>query len=232
MKGSERFTRRPAGNDWHMDNMKTVLCFGDSLTWGYDAQNRGRHAYEYRWPSVLEATLGKSVSVIAEGLNGRTTGYDDHLADCDRNGVKNLPTVLHSHMPLDLVIVMLGTNDLKPMIAGSAHAARAGMQRLVGLIRNHDYSFDFGAPEILVVAPPSMCETADPVFSAVYRGSIAESQMLASLYRDLADDLGCGFFDAGSVAVTTPVDGVHLDADNTRAIGRGLEPIVRMMLGL
>jgi lysophospholipase L1-like esterase len=215
-----------------MDNMKTVLCFGDSLTWGYDAEGRGRHAYEDRWPSVLEAALGEQVTVIAEGLNGRTTGYDDHLADCDRNGVKNLPTVLHTHMPLDLVILMLGTNDLKPMIAGSAHAARAGIQRLVGLIRHHDYSFDFDAPDVLIVSPPSFSETADPIFSAVYRGTREESTMLASLYRDLADDLGCGFFDAGSVAKTTPVDGVHLDAENTRAIGRGLEPIVRMMLGL
>lgn len=215
-----------------MDNMKTVLCFGDSLTWGYDAEGRGRHSYEDRWPSVLEAALGDNVTVIAEGLNGRTTGYDDHLADCDRNGVKNLPTVLHTHMPLDLVIVMLGTNDLKPMIAGTAHAARAGIQRIVGLIRHHEYSFGYDAPDILIVSPPSACETADPVFSAVYRGAIAESAMLASLYRDLADDCGCGFFDAGSVARTTPVDGVHLDRDNTRAIGRGLEPIVRMMLGI
>lgn len=212
--------------------MKTVLCFGDSLTWGYDAEGRGRHAYEDRWPSVLEAALGEGVSVVAEGLNGRTTGYDDHLADCDRNGVKTLPTVLHSHMPLDLVIILLGTNDLKPMIAGSAHAARAGIQRLVGLIRNHQYSFEFDAPDILVVSPPSFCETADPIFSALYRGGIDQSEMLASLYRDLADELGCGFFDAGSVARTTPVDGVHLDAANTRAIGRGLEPIVRMMLGI
>ncbi len=215
-----------------MDNMKTVLCFGDSLTWGYDAENRGRHPYEDRWPSVLETALGESVTVIAEGLNGRTTAYDDHLADCDRNGVSNLPTVLHSHMPLDLVIIMLGTNDMKPSVAGSAHAARAGIQRLVGLVRHHEYSFSYDAPDILIVSPPPLCETADPIFSAMYRGEIGESQMLASLYRDLADDLGCGFFDAGSVAETTPVDGVHLTAENTRAIGRGLEPIVRMMLGL
>jgi len=172
------------------------------------------------------------VSVIAEGLNGRTTGYDDHLADCDRNGVKNLPTVLHTHQPLDLVVIMLGTNDMKPAIAGTAHAARAGIQRLVGLIRHHDYSFDYDAPDILIVSPPPLCETADPVFSAMFRGAIEESSMLASLYRDLADDLGCGFFDAGSVARTSPADGVHLNAEETRAIGRGLEPIVRMMLGL
>lgn len=212
--------------------MRTVLCFGDSLTWGYDPEGPGRHAFEDRWPSVLGATLGPGVTVIAEGLNGRTTGYDDHLADCDRNGVKNLPTVLHTHMPLDLVVIMLGTNDMKPAIAGTAYAARAGLQRLVGLIRHHEYSFDYDAPEILIVSPPPLCETADPVFSAIFRDGVEESAMLASLYRDLADDIGCGFFDAGSVARTSPVDGVHLTTEGTRAIGRGLEPIVRMMLGL
>ncbi|MFB9952697.1 SGNH/GDSL hydrolase family protein [Rhizobium puerariae] len=212
--------------------MKTVLCFGDSLTWGYDPEGPGRHAFEDRWPSVLGAALGPGVTVVAEGLNGRTTAYDDHLADCDRNGVKNLPTLLHTHMPLDLVVVMLGSNDMKPMIAGTAHAARAGMQRLVSLIRRHDYSFEYDAPDILIVSPPPLCETADPVSSAIFRGGVEQSSMLASLYRDLADDLGCGFFDAGSVAKTTPVDGVHLTAENTRALGRGLEPIVRVMLGM
>ncbi|GAB1582046.1 SGNH/GDSL hydrolase family protein [Phyllobacterium phragmitis] len=212
--------------------MKTVLCYGDSLTWGYNPEGPGRHAFEDRWPSVLAAALGPEVNVIADGLNGRTTGYDDHLADCDRNGVRTLPTALHTHMPLDLVIVMLGSNDMKPAVAGTAHAARAGMQRLVGLIRRHDYSFDYEAPDILIVSPPPLCETADPVFSATYQGGIEQSSMLAPLYRDLADDLGCGFYNAGSVARTSPIDGVHLTADNTRAIGRGLEPIVRVMLGL
>ena len=66
----------------------------------------------------------------------------------------------------------------------------------------------------------------------MFAGRIDESRNLASVYRDLADELGCGFFDAGSVARTTPIDGIHLDAENTSAIGRGLEPIVRMMLGM
>ena len=88
--------------------MKTILCYGDSLTWGYDAETLGRHALEDRWPSVLQKALGEGVHVIAEGLNGRTTAYDDHLADCDRNGARILPTILQSHAPLDLVIIMLG----------------------------------------------------------------------------------------------------------------------------
>nr|WP_210347792.1 SGNH/GDSL hydrolase family protein [Agrobacterium rosae] len=216
-----------------MDVTKTVLCYGDSLTWGFDAENLGRHAFEDRWPSVLQKALGTDVNVVAEGLNGRTTAYDDHLADCDRNGARILPTLLHSHAPLDLVIIMLGTNDLKRGIgSGNAVGAVKGVERLINLVRSHVWSFDDEQPEILIVSAPHICETGNETFAAMYAGAIEQSQMMGSLYRDLADDKGCGFFDAASVAVTTPVDGVHLDAENTRAIGRGLEPVVRMMLGL
>ncbi|WP_377298844.1 SGNH/GDSL hydrolase family protein [Rhizobium sp. SGZ-381] len=212
--------------------MQTVLAFGDSLTWGYDPDTLSRHAYEDRWPSVLESALGPSVRVISEGLNGRTTAYDDHLADCERNGAKLLPSLLETHAPLDLIIIMLGTNDLKRGPAGSAFAAVRGMKRLVNLVYYHVWGSDFDAPDILLVSPPKICETANVPFAAMFRDSLEESAMLASLYRDLADEMGCSFFDAGSVCQTTPLDGIHLDAENTRALGRGLEPVVRMMLGL
>jgi lysophospholipase L1-like esterase len=212
--------------------VKTVLCYGDSLTWGYDADTIGRHSFENRWPSVLQEALGDQARVIAEGLNGRTTAFDDHLADCDRNGARVLPTVLQTHAPLDLIVILLGTNDMKPIVAGSAFAACQGIARLVRLVRGHAWPFDYDVPEILIVAPPVICETANAPFAASFPGGIEESSKLGTLYRDLADELGCGFFDGASVAVTTPLDGIHLDAENTRALGRGLEPIVRMMLGI
>jgi len=211
---------------------KTVLCYGDSLTWGYDAETIGRHAYEDRWTSVLQKALGSQARVIAEGLNGRTTAFDDHLADCDRNGARVLPTILQTHAPVDLVVILLGTNDMKSVVAGSAFAACQGIARLVRLVRGHAWPFDYDPPEILIVSPPVICETANAPFAASFPDGVEESAKLATLYRDLADELGCGFFDGGSVAVTTPLDGIHLDAANTRALGRGLEPIVRMMLGI
>ena len=213
--------------------MKTVLCYGDSLTWGVDAEKGVRHAYEDRWTSVLQKGLGHGVRVIPEGLNGRTTVYDDHTADCDRNGARVLPTVLHTHAPLDLVIILLGTNDMKPVYANNAVIVGHGMKRLVEIVRHHPWPMGMESePEILVVSPPALSETDAPLLGPMFAGRIAESRNLASVYRDLADELGCGFFDAGSVAKTTPVDGVHMDAENTRAVGRGLEPIVRMMLGM
>lgn len=211
---------------------KTVLCYGDSLTWGYDAEGRGRHAYADRWPSVLQDGLGFDVQVIAEGLNGRTTAYDDTLADCDRNGARLLPTILHSHAPLDLVIFLLGTNDMKPLVAGTAYSAHHGIARLIELTRHHAWPMAMETPQILIVSPPVLCETTEPGFAAMFAGGVAQSRMLAPLYAELAEEMGCGFFDAASVAQTTPIDGVHLDAENTRAIGRALQPVVRQMLGL
>jgi lysophospholipase L1-like esterase len=211
--------------------MKTVLCYGDSLTWGYSAEGPGRHACEDRWPSVLQAALGLGVQVVAEGLNGRTTAFDDHLGAADRNGARLLPAILSTHSPIDLAILFLGATDLKPWIAGRAIASRYGMQRLIEIVRGHAYPMGATAPDVLIVAPPPLCETGDPDFAAMFEGGIEQSHMLASFLSDLADAEGCGFFDAGSVAATTPLDGVHLDAENTRAIGRGIEPIVRVMLG-
>ena len=153
---------------------KTVLCYGDSLTWGYNAETIGRHAYEDRWPSVLQRALGNQVRIIPEGLNGRTTAFDDHLADCDRNGARILPTILQTHNPLDLVILLLGTNDMKPVVAGAAFAATQGVRRLIQLVRNHTWGFGYDVPDILIVAPPVISETANPVFAANYRGAIEE----------------------------------------------------------
>lgn len=212
--------------------MKTILCYGDSLTWGYSAEGPSRHAYEDRWPSVLEAELGGSVRVIAEGLNGRTTAFDDHLAGADRNGARILPTVLATHAPLDLIVIMLGANDMKPWIHGSPFTAKYGLLRLVEIVRGTDYGFGWAAPKILLVSPPTISRTDHIEFKEFFAGGEAASQHLARLYAELAEMTGCSFFDAGSVAKTSPLDGIHLDAENTRAIGRGIAPVVRKMLEL
>ena len=209
-----------------------MLSYGDSLTWGYYDEGPGRHALAGGWPSVLQGERGDDVLVIAEGLNGRTTGFDDYMDGANRNGVTILPTMLTTHGPLDLIVIMLGANDMKPWISGRAIASKLGMERLVEIVRGHAYPMDALAPQILLVAPPPLSETADADFADSFEGGIEESRKLAGHYAALADQVGCGFFDAGSVARTTPLDGVHLDAENTRAIGRALAPIVRVMLQL
>lgn len=212
--------------------MKTVLCYGDSLTWGTNPANGGqRHAFADRWPNVLQAGLGSGIEVVAEGMGGRTTAFDDHLADADRNGARLLPSALHTHRPVSVVILMLGTNDLKPAIAGDAESAMLGMRRCVEIVKGHSPRLpDFVPPKVLIVAPPHLVETPDPFFGALFAGGIAQSAKLAGYYSALATLLGCAFFDAGSVAKASPIDGIHLDAASTRAIGHALVEPVRALL--
>jgi lysophospholipase L1-like esterase len=213
-----------------LSDVKTILAFGDSLTWGADPVSGGRHRFEDRWPSVLDAGLDGSARVIAEGLGGRTTMFDDHGAAADRNGARILPTLLGSHYPLDLVIIMLGTNDLKPHLCGTASGAGSGIERLVEIARAYPYGRDAAAPQVLIVAPPLFGEAVGGDWQPAGGSSIAESRKLAPRYREAAEHCGCAFFDAASVAVASPVDGVHLDAANTRAIGQALVPVVQQLL--
>lgn len=211
--------------------MKSVLCFGDSLTWGYDPATAVRHALADRWPTVLGQGLGEGVTIIPEGLNGRTTCFDDHTAAAERNGVKTLPTLLATHDPLDLVILFLGTNDLKRHTGGGrVFEARIGMERLVEIVQKFPYHRGFTAPQILIIAPPPFVETDEPDMRALLGHSLAESQEFGTAYALIADEYGIDVFDAGEVAQCSPLDGFHLDAANTRAIGDALVPQVQAIL--
>ncbi len=212
--------------------MKNVLCYGDSLTWG-TVPGGDRHAFAERWPSVLGAELGSDKAhIIAEGLGGRNTVFDDFSAAADRNGARILPTILASHQPLDCVIIMLGTNDMKPYIAGSAPAAARGMKRLAEIIRTFPYGEGFTIPEIIMVSPPHCVKTGNVDLGPIFAGAPKESAKLALEYQRVAVEVGCEFFDAASVAIASPVDGVHLDAKNTIAIGKALAPMVKNLLKL
>ena len=218
-----------------MSEAKVILAFGDSLTYGANPIPGGpRHAYADSWPTALENGLGGAARVIAEGLGGRTTVHDDAYANADRNGSRILPTLLASHGPLDMVIIMLGTNDLKPFLGRTAQEAANGVRRLVQIIRGHAAGEGQSAPQIIIVAPPELSATDHPEMMKHFGEDVAVSQskQLATWYRKRAEELGVGFFDAATVAKPDPADGVHLDAANTRAIGGGLVPLVKSMLGL
>lgn len=213
--------------------VKTILCYGDSLTWGSNPEAGGaRHAREDRWPEVMRKALGPGYHVMAEGLRGRTTSFPVNTADCDRNGAAILPTLLYTHAPLDLVILMLGTNDLQSIICGKAVGAQMGMRRLVEIVQTHAPRLaGVPAPKVLTVAPPLLVETPAPFYTDLFEDAVAQSKKIGPYYRDLATEMGVAFFDASSVATASPIDGVHLDAANTRAIGTALAPLARNLLG-
>lgn len=215
--------------------MKTILAYGDSLTFGADPGGGPRHGYEHRWPTTLEKALGGQARVIAEGLGGRSTAYDDWTNGADRNGARILPTLLESHKPLDLVIIMLGTNDLKPFVAGSAAFAARGARRLIEMTRGHFAATGEAAPDIILVSPPQVVPTTNESMLSNFGGLdhlLAESHQFARHYQRHAAETGVRFFDAATVCKADPRDGVHLDAANTAAIGEGLAPLVKEVLGL
>lgn len=215
--------------------MKTILAYGDSLTFGANPIPGGpRHAYEDRWPTALEVALNGQARVIAEGLGGRTTVHDDWFASADRNGARVLPTLLESHSPLDLIIIMLGTNDIKPFHGRTAGEASRGMARLVQIIRGHYAGRMQEEPAIILVSPPPIIlgEWEDMMNHFGPDEAIATSVDFAREYAKRADEQQVYFFDAGTVAKTDIRDGIHLDPANTRAIGTGLAPLVKQVLGL
>ncbi len=215
--------------------MTTILAFGDSLTYGANPIPGGpRHAYEDRWPTALEQGLGGHARVIAEGLGGRTTVHDDWFANADRNGARILPTLLESHSPLDLVVIMLGTNDIKLIHGATAGEASRGMGRLVQVIRGHFAGKRVPEPAIILVSPPPITvgEWQDMMDHFGPDAAIATSVDFAREYKKRAEEHGVHFFDAGTVAKTDIRDGIHLDPANTRAIGQGLVPLVKQVLGL
>ena len=210
--------------------MKTILAYGDSLTWGSVPGDPKQHPREIRWTNVMAKSLGSEYEIITDGLRGRLTAYDEHLSDSNRNATQTLPTALYSHAPLDLVILMLGTNDMQPHIAGTSIAAMQGMRRLVTIIQNHVAGPDIPNPKVLIVSPPKLCKTQDEFYTGFFDGTIEQSYKLADYFSQIAQEKDCSFFDAGSVAQTSPIDGVHLDAQNTINIGKALAPIVKEIL--
>jgi lysophospholipase L1-like esterase len=213
--------------------MKTVLCYGDSLTWGMNAATWSRHAHEDLWPTVVGQRLGPDVLVINAGLNGRTTIFDDHAVAADRNGARVLPTVLATFEPIDAVVLMLGSNDLKTWISGSAVAAAQGMKRLVELVRTYSYLGQKAVPEVLLIAPPAVLTLGPTSDFPLQSPRTAEWPGLAPAYRRVAEELKIAFFDAGTVASAEGGgDGVHLDARNSRAIGEAVAPVIAGLLKL
>jgi len=208
----------------------TIVCFGDSNTHGSDPRSTGRLGPDVRWPGVLRRELGPGFEVVEEGLPGRTTAVDDPLSP-GRDGSALLQPILWTHEPVDLVIVMLGTNDLKVTLRPDPARVAHGAARLVDLARQSLAGPGETPPLVLLVAPVPLAAPSD---SAELWGfderSIELSRDLARRYRVIARDTpGVAFFDAGSVATVSRADGVHLDPEAHAAIGQALAAEVRRL---
>ncbi|MDG3086181.1 SGNH/GDSL hydrolase family protein [Vibrio hannami] len=189
--------------------MKTVLCFGDSNTWGYSPDLPRRYNAEERWTMLLQAKLGSSFRVIEEGLNSRTTVFEDPF-EPGKKGLDYLQPCLESHHP-DLVVLMLGTNDLKSRFNVTASDISKGAARLVQVIQNFEHSFMPEPPKVLLVSPAHVLEV-DPLKEG-FDGAEAKSKQLSRYYKLRAEELGCHFLDAAEVVQPCAREGIHWQVD-------------------
>ncbi len=203
-----------------------VLCYGDSNTYGRDAKTKGRFERNVRWPGVLQSTLGSDYFVIEEGLNGRTTVWDDPVrGQAKRNGSKYLLPCLESHSPIDLVIIMLGTNDCKARYAVTAYDIGQSIGYLVDIVKNSHSGRDNMCPEILIIAPPPLEKLTE--YADTFTGGVQKSKELSKHYRIIAQQFGCHFFDSVSVIHSSKIDGLHIDPEEHAVLGKSVAEIVR-----
>ena len=209
--------------------MKTILCFGDSNTWGYiPASAEERYPRDIRWTGVLQRLLGEDYYVIEDGLNGRTTCFDDPTWP-GRNGYRQIYSALETHFPIDLVIIMLGSNDAKHIFPGKPYACGRALELYVKQIRGSGYGPGKGDPQILVISPPLIksCVVSDSFDPA---SSTEFVKRLGDVYKRYADVLGVHFLDAAPLVEADDADGLHLNSQGHAVFAKALCAEVQQIL--
>ncbi len=195
--------------------MQSVLCYGDSNTWGYRPDQTGRFPRSERWPGLLQSRLGEAVDVIEEGLNGRTSAFDDPFLP-HMNGLLYLPVALATHAPLDAVVLALGTNDLfVPGFLGADAAAR-GVSALVACARSSGCGPNGAGPGILVLVPTPFGPLGPWEPDSPH--GVLESARFSDSFARVAQTDDFSFLDLRDVVAPSSLDGVHFDLEGHRAI--------------
>lgn len=206
--------------------MPVILTFGDSNTHGSPpVEGAPRFGLTTRWPRVMLAELGADWHLIEEGHGGRTTVHPDPIEGLHKNGIAALPILLDSHAPIDVMTIMLGTNDLKERFSVNAADIAQACEKLILMVRASAAGPEGRAPAILLIAPPPVLEVGR--LAQMFRGGAAKSAGLAAAYQAVAKVQGIGFLDAGSVITSSPLDGIHFDEAAHAALGRAVALAVR-----
>lgn len=208
---------------------RTILCFGDSNTHGSDPAGGPRMDRHTRWPGVLRDELGEGYWIIEEGCGGRTTVWNDPI-EGDKNGRAYLPACLHSHAPLDLLVIMLGTNDLKKRFSVPAQDVAAGAGVLVDIAMKSTYGPEGKAPRVLLIAPPPLAKLA-PWFEEMFEDAAGKSHRLSQCFASVASQRRCHYLDAREVIVSSDRDGIHFAPEEHRKLGLAVAKMAREILG-
>lgn len=209
----------------------TILCFGDSNTHGTRAmrnvEDRRRFPKPARWTGVMAANLPDTFSIVEEGLPGRTTVFDDPIEGAHKNGERTLRALLESHRIVDIVIIMLGTNDLKHRFSVTASDIALGVEKLVLEVRSSDAGPEKSAPKVLLVSPVPIAEIG--FLGDMFAGGAEKSRVLGAKIAAVAERQNTEILDLAGIAAVDPVDGIHLDDKAHAAIGHAMaESVLRL----
>ena len=206
--------------------MVNILCFGDSNTFG-TSPSGGRWDLHERWPSVLQDELGINYRVIEEGLGGRISVMEDEL-EGDKCGKRHLPVLLRSHRPLDLVIIMLGTNDMKHRFNMLPVDIAKGAAQLGEIVKTYPYGEYYPVPQVLLVSPilikPGISHSP---YTGFTENAVTVSQQLGNYYRQEAEQHQWLFLDAATVASASDSDKLHMEKEDHRALAETLATMIR-----
>ena len=212
--------------------MPTLLTFGDSNTHGtrpiLAEGDYGRFDAKARWPCVAKEALGDKWILIEEGLPGRTTCFEDPIMGSFMNGWTGLRIALSTHGPIDLLTIMLGTNDCKALFGNSARDILGGISGLLAIAQNAELQSRHGGYKTVLIVPPPIVVTG--IFSTSFYGADRLSEQLSDLYSEIATLWGIEFFDAGDVIATSPVDGVHFEKEAHQTLGTALAKKIRTIM--
>jgi lysophospholipase L1-like esterase len=214
---------------------KTVFVFGDSNSWGWNPNNDlvkpiERWDDDVRWPGVLQKELGDSYKVLVDGLNGRTTVWEDPIEEY-RCGKDQIIPSMNAAAPIDLIIIFVGTNDLKVRYSVSAQDIANGAALLARKALAQVGAFRSGVPNVVLVGPPPLGPVSSGTFRMMFGGNEEKSKQLGAYYKVAAKANGVTYFDAGSVVKSSVIDGLHLDADQHALLGRAMADVVKKAIG-
>ena len=218
---------------------KYVLCYGDSNTWGVSPVRDGagkplvRLPEDERWTGTAQNILGDAYKLLVDGNCGRTTVWDDPIEGY-KNGAAYLPPCLWSQMPLDLVIIMLGTNDLKPRFNLSAYDISLGIEVLINIVKNSGCGYNGTTPPILIMSPIHVKENRKGTWLHEMFGDeqrAQQSHLFAKYYKIIADRYNCEFLDAAEFARPSDADGIHIDPPDHFKLGQAVAKKIKNILG-